>query len=50
MKVMAGHGGVAHGRMKVGDEREIKALTQKGLNYVRSPASREKEKCELIGS
>lgn len=50
MKVMAGHGGVDHGRMKVGDEREIKALTQKGLNYVRSPASREKEKCELIGS
>lgn len=50
MKVTAGPGGVDHGRIKVGEERATKALIQKNLNYACSLASREKEKCELIGS
>jgi hypothetical protein len=48
-------GGSRKGRMQVivgfmGKDREIKCLTQKNLNYVHSPASREKERCELTGS
>lgn len=56
MKVMAGHGeGVMERRMKVimgilGEERETKGITQKNLNYIHSPAPREKERCELTGS
>jgi hypothetical protein len=50
MKVMAGCGGVDHGRMMVGGERETKTLTHKSLNCAHPPASREKEKCELTGS
>lgn len=48
MKVTAGVGD--HGRVKVGEERETKALTRMGLNDAHPPASREKEKCELTGS
>lgn len=43
------------GRMKVimgvmGEEREMKGITQKNLNYLHSLTPREKERCELTGS
>lgn len=33
-----------------GEKREIKGITQKNLNYLHSPTSREKERCEPTGS